>query len=141
MWPNALIWTWVESSQVSISRNHTSYRRFWNSVVITFCMSRRRCKMYCDHVRLCVCLCVCVSVRGHMPTVLHGPRCNIGAWLRLPPSCALLGGFAIGARVALLWHHNANPSYKLMSKKMEKNVAKNGIRTWRGLRQPQDDGG
>ena len=24
------------------------------------------------------------------------------------PSCALLGGFAIGARVALLWRHNAN---------------------------------
>jgi len=30
----------------------------------------------------------------------------------MPPSCALLGGFAIGARVALLWQHNANPSYK-----------------------------
>jgi len=27
------------------------------------------------------------------------------------PSCALLGGFAIGAQVALLWQHNANPSY------------------------------
>jgi len=33
----------------------------------------------------------------------------------LPPSCALLGGFAIGALVALLWQHNANPSYKLAS--------------------------
>jgi len=31
------------------------------------------------------------------------------------PSCALLGGFAIGARVVLLWQHNANPSYKLAS--------------------------
>ena len=31
------------------------------------------------------------------------------------PSCALLGGFAIGARVALLWQHNANPSYTLAS--------------------------
>ena len=31
------------------------------------------------------------------------------------PSCALLGGFAIGARVALLWQHNANPSYTLVS--------------------------
>jgi len=31
----------------------------------------------------------------------------------MPPSCALLGGFAIGARVALLWQHNVNPSYKL----------------------------
>jgi len=26
----------------------------------------------------------------------------------MPPSCALLDGFAIGARVALLWQHNAN---------------------------------
>jgi len=24
------------------------------------------------------------------------------------PSCALLGGFVIGARVALLWRHSAN---------------------------------
>ena len=31
------------------------------------------------------------------------------------PSCALLGGFVIGARVALLWQHNANPSYKFAS--------------------------
>jgi len=30
----------------------------------------------------------------------------------MPPSCALLGGFAIGARAVLLWQHNANPSYK-----------------------------
>ena len=33
----------------------------------------------------------------------------------MPPSCALLGGFTIGARVAWLWQHNANPSYKLAS--------------------------
>jgi len=26
----------------------------------------------------------------------------------MPPSCAVLGGFAIGARVALLWQHNGN---------------------------------
>jgi len=31
----------------------------------------------------------------------------------MPPSCALLGGFVIGAWVALLWQHNANRSYKL----------------------------
>jgi len=58
---------------------------------------------------------VCVSVRGRTPTLLHGPGCNLGAWKRLPPSCALLGGFAIGARVAFLWQHNANPSYNLAS--------------------------
>ena len=33
----------------------------------------------------------------------------------MPSSCALLGGFAIDARVALPWQHNANPSYKLAS--------------------------
>jgi len=26
----------------------------------------------------------------------------------MPHSCAQLGGFAIGARIALLWQHNAN---------------------------------
>jgi len=26
----------------------------------------------------------------------------------MPPSCALLGGFAIGARVALVWQHYGN---------------------------------
>jgi len=31
----------------------------------------------------------------------------------MPPSCALLGGFTIGAPVALLWQHNANRSYNL----------------------------
>jgi len=35
--------------------------------------------------------------------------------VEVAPSCALLGGFAIGARVALLWQHNANPSYKIAS--------------------------
>jgi len=55
--------------------------------------------------RLCVCVClsVCVSVGGRMPTLLHGPGCNLGSC-----SCALLGGFAIGARVALVWQHYGN---------------------------------
>ena len=30
----------------------------------------------------------------------------------MPPTCALLGGFAIGASVALLWEHNANSSLR-----------------------------
>jgi len=29
--------------------------------IITFCVSRRRSKMYCGHARLCVCLSVCLS--------------------------------------------------------------------------------
>jgi len=44
---------------------------------------------------------------------------------------ALLGGFAIGARVALLWQHNANPRYKLASIPRYDDI----VRTagWRGL--------
>ena len=81
---------------------------------ITFRLSRRPREMYCGHARLCVCVCVCVclsvclSVRGRMPTVLHGPGCNLGQWQGMPPSRALLGGFAIGARDALLWQHYGN---------------------------------
>ena len=48
-------------------------------------------------------ICVCVSVRGRMPTLLHGPGRNLGEWCGMPPSCALLGRFAIGAQVVLLW--------------------------------------
>jgi len=64
--------------------------------------------MYSGHARLCVCLCVSVYVRGRMPTILHVLGYNLGEWYGMPPSCALLGEFAIGARVALLWQHNAN---------------------------------
>ena len=46
------------------------------AIVVTFCVSRRRRKMYCGHARLCVCL----SVRGRTRTLLHGPGCNLGAW-------------------------------------------------------------
>ena len=27
-----------------------------------------------------VCVSVCLFVRGRMPTVLHGPGCNLGEW-------------------------------------------------------------
>jgi len=76
----------------------------WYLYIITFRVRRRRREMYCGQARLCVCL----SVRGHMPTLLHGPGCKLGEWLGMPSSCALLGGFQIGARVALLWQHSAN---------------------------------
>jgi len=45
--------------------------------LITFCVSRGQRKMYCGHARLCVCL--SVSVRGRMPTLLHGPGYNLGS--------------------------------------------------------------
>jgi len=43
--------------------------------LVTFCVSRRRRKMYRGHA----CLCVCLSVRGRMPTVLHGPDVTWGS--------------------------------------------------------------
>ena len=49
-------------------------------IIITFCVSGRRRKMYCGYARLCDCVCVCLSVRGRTPTLLHGPGCNLGAW-------------------------------------------------------------
>ena len=111
----------ISACYTLLCHGHCLYRTQKSSsrLFITFCVSRRRRKMYCGHARLCVCLCVCLSVclsvRGRTPTLLHGTGCNLEAWQRLPPSCALLGGFAIRARVALLWQHNANPSYKLAS--------------------------
>jgi len=52
---------------------------------------------------------VCVSVPRRIPTlpVLHGPGCKLGELYVVPSSCALLGGFAIGARVPLLYQHSA----------------------------------
>ena len=48
--------------------------------------------MYIGHA----CLSVCLSDCGHMPTILNGPRCNMGEMVGVPPSYALLGGFAFG---------------------------------------------
>ena len=44
--------------------------------MVTFRVSHRPQEMYCGHARLCV----CVSVRGRMPTLLHGPECNLVEW-------------------------------------------------------------
>jgi len=68
--------------------------------IITFRVSRRRREMYSGHGHLCICL--CVSVPRRMRTLLHEPRCNLEKWQGVPPSCALLGGFAIVAQVSLI---------------------------------------
>ena len=74
--------------------------------------------MYCGHARLCVSVCVCVCVcqsvslsAAACPHYCTDPDVTWGSGRGCPPSCALLGGFAIGAPVVLLWKHNANPSY------------------------------
>jgi len=33
---------------------------------------------------VCVCASVCLSVRGRMPTLLHGPGCNLEEWWVMP---------------------------------------------------------
>jgi len=64
--------------------NNQSINQSINQFFITFRVSRRRREVYCGHARLCVCVCVCVcvglSVRGRMPTLLHGRGCNLGEW-------------------------------------------------------------
>jgi len=45
--------------------------------------------------------------------LLQGPRCNFEEWQGVPYSCAIFGGFAIGARVSLLcYYDNITPNAK-----------------------------
>jgi len=74
--------------------------------MITFRVSRRQREMYCGNARLSVCLSVCPRPHAHTTA-----RTVTGGMVGDAPSCALLGGFAIGARVTLLWQHNANAKY------------------------------
>ena len=62
--------------------------------------------------RASVCLSVCLSA-AVCPHYCTDPDVTWGSGRGCP--YALLGEFAIGARVTLLWQHNANPSYKLAS--------------------------
>ena len=52
-------------------------------------------------------VCVSLSAPRRMTTLLHVPGCNLGNGIGGAPYCALLGGFAIGARVWLLWQHTS----------------------------------
>jgi len=65
---------------------------------ITFRVRRSRGEMYnIGHV----CLCVCLSVTA-FPHDCTDPDVTWANGIGVPFSCALLGGFAIGARVSLL---------------------------------------
>jgi len=81
----------VTPAMHSGSRRETGRKRSYNPLsvsysfihpFITFCVSRRRRKMYCGHARLCVCVCACLSaaVRPHYcmdphVTLWHGRGC------------------------------------------------------------------
>jgi len=45
---------------------------------VTFRVRRSRGEMYIGHGRLCVCVSACLSVPYRIPTLLHGPGCNLG---------------------------------------------------------------
>jgi len=53
-------------------------------LLVTFCVSRRRRKMYCGHARLCVCLSVCLSVCLTVClSVRPRPYAHTTAWTRV----------------------------------------------------------
>jgi len=58
---------------------------------------------------------VCVSVARRTPTLLHGPGCILGMVGGALYSYVLLAGFAIGARVSLLWYHSPNAKCQRLS--------------------------
>jgi len=64
---------------VAITNMNAKYF-FATNWLIRFRVSRRRREMYFGYARLRVCVCVCLSVRGRMPTLLHGPKCNLREW-------------------------------------------------------------
>jgi len=77
--------------------------------VITFRVSRRLREMYCGHAQLCVCLPVCLFLSlSYYCTDMDATWGSGRECLLVVHYWALLGGFAIDARVALLWQHNAN---------------------------------
>jgi len=88
--------------------NH-SHRSVDVEAVITFRVRRSRGEMYIGHGRLsvCVCVCVCLSLTA-FPRYCTDPDVGLTWWMvGVPSSCALLGGFVIGAQVSLLWQHSA----------------------------------
>jgi len=50
--------------------------RWW--IIVTFCVSRRRRKIYCSHARLCVCVSVCLSA-GACPHCFTEPDVTWGS--------------------------------------------------------------
>jgi len=76
---------------------------YWLCVFVTFRVRHSQGKMYIGHGHLCVCLSVCLP-SPHSHTTAH-TWMELGGIVGVPSNCALLGGFAIGAWVSLLWQH------------------------------------
>ena len=78
---------------------------WWLLLVVTVRVSHR--------VTKCVVV-TAVCVYLSLTALLHGPGCNLGEWYGVPSS-SLLGGFAIGARVSLLWQHSTEREMSAIS--------------------------
>ena len=65
-------------------------------------------EMNIGHRRLCVCVFMCLSAVCPWPQCRTNARTRmfLGGMVWVPSSCALFGGFAIGARISLLWQHS-----------------------------------
>ena len=67
-----------------------------------------------DDMKCILVTCVCVSVSLSLTAFPHYCMDSDITWgmVGVPPSCALLGRFAIGARVSLLWQHSTNAKWQ-----------------------------
>ena len=85
--------------------------------VITFCVSRRRRKMYCGHARLSACVCVCLSVCLSAAVRPHYCTDPDVTWRR-GRGCPLVVHYWADLQSGhglRCYGNNANPSYKLAS--------------------------
>jgi len=62
-------------TNVQATIQYNQYRSGITVDIVTFRVSCRRREMCSGHTHLSVCLCLSVA----MPTVLHGPGCNLGS--------------------------------------------------------------
>ena len=69
-----------ESWRISTVNDGASSKKsaFTHSVFLLMCYYISR-ESYTTR-NVCVSRCLCLSVRSRMPTLLHGPRCNLGEW-------------------------------------------------------------
>ena len=88
--------------RLTLARNRHQLQAAHNThyvleIIITFRVRHRRGEMYTGHGRLCVCLSLAVC-----PHDCTDPDVSWGMVRGVLYSCALLGGFAIGAPVSLV---------------------------------------
>jgi len=82
------VWTGFPKTQWSISfwivwtfrtSNGSASLLFWKTFLhFAWVVGDAKC-IVVMRVSVCVCLYVCLSVHVHMPTLLHGPGCNLGS--------------------------------------------------------------